>query len=59
MVRVLRLRSRTFASIAFGDEIFSLPNVEDRKIANMVGEKLDDIRRGRMVDPYGWMVPVG
>lgn len=46
------------ASIAFGDEVFSLPNVEDRKIANLVGTKLDDIRRGRITDPYGWMVPV-
>ncbi len=47
------------SNITFGDEeTFSLPNVEERKIANLIGEKLDAIRRGRIADPYGWIVPV-
>ncbi|MCB0771467.1 MAG: branched-chain amino acid aminotransferase [Flavobacteriales bacterium] len=46
------------SNIAFGDEKFELPNVADRKISNTVGEKLDAIRRGRIPDPYGWIVPV-
>ncbi len=25
---------------------------------NSIDEILDDIRRGRVSDPYGWMVPV-
>ncbi|MEZ4738092.1 MAG: branched-chain amino acid aminotransferase [Flavobacteriales bacterium] len=46
------------SSISFGDEEFSLPNVEERKISNEVGVTLDGIRRGRIPDPYGWIVPV-
>lgn len=46
------------SSISFGDEEFSLPNVEERKISNEVGMTLDGIRRGRIPDPYGWIVPV-
>jgi branched-chain amino acid aminotransferase len=46
------------SSIAFGDEKYELPSVEDRKISNAVGQKLDAIRRGRMPDPYGWIIPV-
>lgn len=46
------------ASIAFGDEEFVLPEVAQRELANRVGNRLDDIRRGRSADPYGWMVPV-
>jgi branched-chain amino acid aminotransferase len=46
-------------SIAIGDEVFELPAQETREIADAVERKLDDIRRGRAADPYGWMVPVG
>lgn len=45
-------------SIAFGDEVFELPDVAKRETANRIGKTLDDIRRGRIADPYGWMVPV-
>ncbi len=47
------------ASIAYGDEEFELPEVAVRKLANLVGRRLDAIRRGVERDPYGWMVPVG
>ncbi|MBK9273136.1 MAG: branched-chain amino acid aminotransferase [Flavobacteriales bacterium] len=46
------------ATIAHGDEVFELPIVEERTVANDIGRTLDDIRRGRVSDPYGWMVPV-
>lgn len=46
------------AKIAFGDEEFELPEIPERKLANQVGQRLDDIRRGRVPDPYGWLVPV-
>lgn len=46
------------ASISFGDEEFELPEVALRQLANKVGGKLDDIRRGKIADPYGWLVPV-
>lgn len=47
------------ASIAYGDEEFELPEVAVRKLANHVGKRLNDIRRGIAPDPYGWLVPVG
>ena len=46
------------ASIAFGDEEFVLPEVAQRELANRVGARLDGIRRGKIADPYGWVVPV-
>lgn len=45
-------------SIAWGDEVFELPAIETRTIANHLGSILDDIRRGRRADTHGWMVPV-
>ncbi len=45
-------------SIAFGDAVYELPDVSTRELANRIGKKLDDIRRGRIADPYGWVVPV-
>ena len=45
-------------SIAFGDMVYELPDVSTRELANRIGKKLDDIRRGRIADPYGWVVPV-
>ncbi|MBL7951504.1 MAG: branched-chain amino acid aminotransferase [Flavobacteriales bacterium] len=46
------------ASITFGDEEFTLPEIAQRELANKVGQRLDDIRRGNVTDPYAWMVPV-
>ncbi|MBK6342505.1 MAG: branched-chain amino acid aminotransferase [Flavobacteriales bacterium] len=45
-------------TIAFDDATYDLPGVETRELANRIGKKLDDIRRGRVADPYGWVVPV-
>ena len=46
------------ASIAFEGEEFTLPALEERPLANRIGQVLDDVRRGRAADPHGWMVPV-
>jgi len=46
------------ASIAYGDEVFTLPGMDERTTANSIAQRLDDIRRGHVADPYGWMVPV-
>ena len=46
------------ATIAHEDEVFKLAEVGDRKLANRVGQVLDDIRRGRATDTHGWVVPV-
>jgi branched-chain amino acid aminotransferase len=45
-------------SIAFGEEVFKLPPIDQREMANSIGAKLDAIRRGRESDPFGWLVPV-
>ena len=42
----------------FDDAVYELPDVSTRELANRIGKKLDDIRRGRIADPYGWVVPV-
>lgn len=46
-------------SIAYDGIEYQLPAVEERKLTNHIGEVLDDIRRGRRPDPFGWMVSVG
>ena len=46
------------STMAFGEETFELPAIGERAVANRIGEVLDGIRRGRIADPYGWMVPV-
>lgn len=45
-------------AIAFDDAVYELPVVETRELANRIGKRLDDIRRGRVDDPYGWVVAV-
>lgn len=45
-------------SIAYDGVDYELPPVEQRNLSNRIGTILDDIRRGRMADPFGWMVPV-
>lgn len=45
-------------SIAFGDKVYELPDVAQREAANSIGQRLDGIRRGKIADPYGWVVPV-
>jgi len=46
------------ASIAYGEEVFTLPSLDKRATANSIAQRLDDIRRGHAADPHGWMVPV-
>ncbi len=45
-------------SIQVGEEVFTLPPVEKREVANTLGDKLDAIRRGKAKDGFGWMVRV-
>jgi branched-chain amino acid aminotransferase len=46
------------ASIAYEDEVFTLPGMDQRSMADGIAKRLDDIRRGHVADPYGWVVPV-
>ena len=45
-------------SIAYDGVDYELPPVEQRNLTNRIGGILDDIRRGRSADTFGWMVPV-
>ncbi len=45
-------------SIEIENEVFTLPPLEQREAANRLGNLLDDIRRGKAKDEFGWMVPV-
>lgn len=45
------------ARIANGDEVFDLPE-EGRSVSQRIGRVLDDIRRGRVADPFDWVVRV-
>ena len=45
-------------SIEVYDEVFTLPPIGERKVSNALGDLLDDIRRGKVNDPFGWLVPV-
>lgn len=46
------------STIAWEDEVFELRPIEERRLSLSVERALDDIRYGRIADPYGWMVPV-
>ena len=45
-------------SIAYEGVEYKLPALDQSSFANHVGSVLDKIRRGRIADPFGWMVPV-
>ena len=47
------------SSIAYGNEEYTMPNLAQDSFSTHVGKVLDDIRRGRSADPFGWMVDVG
>jgi branched-chain amino acid aminotransferase len=45
-------------SIEIENETFTLPPIETREVANELGGMLDDIRRGKVKDEFGWVVNV-
>lgn len=45
-------------AIAFGDAVIELPGGEARAMPERLGQRLEDIRRSRVADPYGWVVQV-
>lgn len=45
-------------SIAYEGVDHELPPLEERTFANHVSKVLDDIRRGRVADRFGWLVNV-
>lgn len=45
-------------TLAWEDEVFELHPIEERRLSLSIERALDDIRYGRVPDPYGWMVPV-
>ena len=45
-------------TIGFGDEQFGLPPVESRELSHRILTTLNDIRYGRVEDPYGWVYKI-
>lgn len=43
------------AKIGFRDEIFVLSDVKNRDFSNKVGAYLDDIKSGKIEDPFNWV----
>jgi len=46
------------ATIGFEDENFELPAPKSRGFSNKVYDYLNDLKRGNVEDPYGWIVKV-
>lgn len=46
-------------TLACGDEVYELPSLEDRAMANHIASVLDNIRKGKAPDTFGWMESVG
>lgn len=46
------------AEVAIGEELLTLPALEDRKIGPMIKKEIDDLRAGLIEDKFGWLVPV-
>lgn len=45
-------------SIALDGEEYQLPPIKSRAVSNMLAKAIDDIRRGRIEDRFGWNVEV-
>ncbi len=43
-------------SIEVNNDVFQLPPVDQRKVSNHLAALLDDIRRGKVKDEFGWLV---
>jgi len=46
------------AKIGYRDEIFELPPVESRKVSNEIKDILNDIKQGKIADPFDWCLKV-
>lgn len=44
------------SKIGYRDEIIDLPPVSERRVSNDLLKSLDEIRLGKVEDPYGWVV---
>jgi len=46
------------SAIAFGDEEYTLPNVEEREFSNRVLGALDDFKHGAAEDKFDWLIRI-
>jgi branched-chain amino acid aminotransferase len=46
------------AKIGFRDELFELPPVESRKVSNEIKDMLNEIKQGKIPDPFGWCLKI-
>lgn len=46
------------SKIAYKDEVYELPPMEDRKIGESIKTEINQLRSGLIEDKFGWLVPV-
>ena len=46
------------STIGFDGWDYNLPNTNNWTVAPKLSKALEDLRRGRSEDPYGWNIPV-
>lgn len=46
------------STIGYNGKDLILPPVSERKYSNLVGQKLEEIKRAKCDDPYGWVVRI-
>lgn len=44
------------AKVGYRDQIFELPPIEGREFSNKVGDFINDIKAGKIQDPFGWIL---
>jgi branched-chain amino acid aminotransferase len=44
------------AKIGYRDEVLELPAIENREFSNKVGDFLNDLKAGKVEDPFGWVL---
>jgi branched-chain amino acid aminotransferase len=44
------------AKIGYRDEVLELPAIENREFSNKVGDYLNDLKAGKVEDPFGWVL---
>ena len=46
------------SSITYNDVRYDLPSLESRTLSNEIGQIIQDLKRGKIEDTYGWIYRV-
>ena len=45
------------ADLCYKDQVYTLPNIEERKVGPMIKRKLTEIKENTIEENYGWVTP--